>query len=237
MSSELNDEGITRDLESGDLTTAARSMSTLKAELRDVSASLPAYDQRSYDQVSHPHPLTVGASADMEVQQIRELGDKLTSLRPKSKPKFNFSKSKSQAPSTAEGHPGPGPNVSETTEGGASDVVMSTVEQGARFEARQDEWITLPPNPGAGGSIILSDLRGCMIDLRPPSSKAGGGPDHSAVTSVHAEKLEGCVLLAEVGGSVMLSSISGSLVVLSCHQVRRSLTLCHMTDMENRSPG
>lgn len=93
-----------------------------------------------------------------------------------------------------------------------------------------------------GSSVILENLTRCIIDLRPPSPPSSSAPSshtsptspkrtetqienqtqtqtQTVITSIHAKGLSGCILLAEVGGSVMFSDVHDSMLVLKCHQV------------------
>ena len=119
-----------------------------------------------------------------------------------------------------------------------------------RYEDRINEWITLGQlddlagSRGTGSGVILSNIKRCIIDLRPllPPSRSQTDPTISVsrsdtnqddgerdedsltgggvtITSIHIKGLEGCILLADVEGSIMCSEVHNSLLVLKSHQV------------------
>lgn len=102
--------------------------------------------------------------------------------------------------------------------------------------------VSSPESQVYGSSVILENLTRCIIDLRPPppptsspsptshtldtSAKRTQSQSQSqtqsqrTITSIHAKGLRGCILLADVGGSVMFSNVNNSLLILKCHQVK-----------------
>jgi len=65
--------------------------------------------------------------------------------------------------------------------------------------------------------LSLSDLNDCIVNLLPHSS----GGDSLKISALHARNLKNCVvLLPSVDGSALLENVSGSIIVLGCHQVR-----------------
>ena len=75
---------------------------------------------------------------------------------------------------------------------------------------------SLPTHPQQS-DLTLSDLTNCIVNLLPPSS----GESSLQISALHARNLSQCVvLLPSIDGSALLENISGSIIVLGCHQVR-----------------
>jgi len=165
-------------------------------------------------------------------QQIRELENKLSSLRPKTS-KFSFAKSKSTPKpfqpikhDDLSSQPSAGPSIPKETE--TKDISSDVV----RFENLRKSVIrldSLNPNSSSNlntsSTVILKNLEMCIIDLRPSSSseKTNSGA-RTKITSLHGEGLRYCTLIVPVDGSVLLHSLTSCILVLSCHQVSHHLS-------------
>jgi len=160
-----------------------------------------------------------------ERQQIRELESKLAAARPKSK--FAFSKPKPKQSDSVTTRQASAPSsASHNAQARHEDVALSTATtaptSAIKFENRKDERLTLEPSLNGSSSLILTNLEGCILDLRLPKLSSSLTTSNSRLTSIHAQGLKRCLVLADVEGSIMLFGAKSSVLVVSAHQVRSS---------------
>jgi hypothetical protein len=165
-----------------------------------------------------------------ERQQIRELESTLAAARPKSK--FAFSKPKPKQSDAVTAHQASAPSsASHNIQAYGEDVILSTATtaptSAIKFENRKDEHLTLEPSLNGSSSLILTNLEGCILDFRLPKLSASPTTSNSRLTSIHAQGLKRCLVLADVEGSIMLLGVESSVLVVSAHQVCSSFLHVH----------
>jgi hypothetical protein len=160
------------------------------------------------------------------MQQIRELEGRLSSLRPKTS-KFSFAKSKTSA-LAIKSDKAIVACSSSISAGKVSDGTMKVSGgDGIRFENRSGERLTLAED-FTSSTVILTNLAGCIIDLRPAFNRTGeekGKGKEKEITAVHAQNLDKCILYAPIDGSILLHSITSCILIISSHQVRLLILL------------
>jgi len=116
------------------------------------------------------------------------------------------------------------PEASRGNQEGSGDAI--------RFENLTGRRLRLEKTSSTSSTVILSDLEGCIIDLRPLHPWAlDHGIHHDdkmlekgkgkEITSVHAQNLKRCILLAPIDGSILLHKVQSCILVISSHQVSR----------------
>lgn len=165
-----------------------------------------------------------------ERQHIRELESKLAAARPKSK--FAFSKPKPKQSDSVTAHQASAPssashNSQARAEDAAQSIATTAPTAAIKFENRRDEQLTLEPSLNGSSSLILTNLEGCILDFRLPKPSASPTTSTSRLTSIHAQGLKRCLVLADVEGSMMLFGVESSVLVVSAHQVCSSFSHVH----------
>ncbi|KAL7269844.1 hypothetical protein RUND412_007471 [Rhizina undulata] len=172
-------------------------ISRLSDVVKDASSYLPAYDQRSYS------------------EQVKALSDKLSETRKALAPKQKFS-FKSKKKDTATSGIGGAVKTSSSAPSKASpnEGHASTKAENLEISSQSSSLILPPINPiNSSSSLLLSNLDRCIVSLasRPYSFSSG------AIKNISSSLL---FLGGAINGPLHITSISNSILVVSCRQFR-----------------
>ncbi|KAK0469149.1 tubulin binding cofactor C-domain-containing protein [Desarmillaria tabescens] len=163
----------------------------LTKDLADAVGSLPAYDQKGYE------------------NQLKFIEAELEGLRKASKPVSRFSFKKKQAAFDQSRPLSAVAVVAEPISPEPSPSQASILN----FSSRNNELLTVDLPDVSARDVTLSDLVNCVVNLISPTKLT--------ISAVHAQNLRNVViLLPMIQSSIMLHDLDNCVVVVGCHQFR-----------------
>ncbi|KAK0205340.1 tubulin binding cofactor C-domain-containing protein [Desarmillaria ectypa] len=163
----------------------------LTKDLADAVGSLPAYDQKGYE------------------NQLKSIETELEGLRKASMPVSRFSFKKRQV---ASDQSRPLSAVGVAAEPISQEPSPSQASI-LNFSSRTNELLTVDLSDVSARDVTLSNLANCVVNLIAPAQLT--------VSAVHAQNLRNVViLLPMIQSSIMLHDLDNCVVVVGCHQFR-----------------